>query len=343
MTGGVPASDISVRVAEATDVAEARRGAIRLAGTAGLDDDAKARLSLVVTEAGTNLLRHAGGGELLVGAALAPAEPAVDVLALDTGPGLNEAERSFADGYSTVGGAGTGLGAVRRLADLVDVQTGPGQGLALLARVSARASNVPGPAPRLRAGVVSAAVAGETRNGDTWGIEDFDSLVQVLLVDGLGHGAGAAEAADRAREVVHEGGAAPLNDLVRAAHAALRHTRGAALGLARLDFEAASLTYCGVGNISGRIVGLESSHNLVSHHGIVGHAMGAVQEFVYPWPGPRSLLVMHSDGLSARWRTSDYPAANRIEPKLLAGLLYRDAGRRRDDATVVVLRDERRP
>ena len=62
-----------------------------------------------------------------------------------------------------------------------------------------------------------------------------------------------------------------------------------------------------------------------------------MQEFVYPWP-VGALLVAHSDGLTTRWNLAQYPGLFRQDPALVAGLLYRDHARRRDDASVVVCR-----
>src|SRR5512138_1909511 len=104
----------SIRVDGADQAGEARRAAARLANSLRLDDSTAGRLAIVVTECANNLWRHAGGGEIVL-TPIDPDQPGVDVLALDTGPGMRDIERSFQDGYSTAGSSGTGLGAVRRL------------------------------------------------------------------------------------------------------------------------------------------------------------------------------------------------------------------------------------
>jgi hypothetical protein len=48
---------------------------------------------------------------------------------------------------------------------------------------------------------------------------------------------------------------------------------------------------------------------------------------------------MHSDGISARWRLEAYEGLADAHPALIAGIIYRDFGRPRDDATVLVLTD----
>ena len=49
--------------------------------------------------------------------------------------------RCLTDGYSTAGTPGTGLGAVRRLANEFDIYSAPGEGTIVMARFGARDSN----------------------------------------------------------------------------------------------------------------------------------------------------------------------------------------------------------
>src|SRR5262249_33277923 len=121
-------------ITEPGQAAEARRGGVALARDLGFDETAAGRVALVVTEAATNILKHAKDGEVL----LIPVETdggGRDVLALDRGPGIPDVGRALGDGYSTAGSSGTGLGAMRRLSTLFDVHSAPGVGTAVLARV----------------------------------------------------------------------------------------------------------------------------------------------------------------------------------------------------------------
>jgi hypothetical protein len=77
---------------------------------------------------------------------------------------------------------------------------------------------------------------------------------------------------------------------------------------------------------------------MVSHNGIVGSNMRKVQEFTQAWQ-PGSLLVLCSDGLNTRWDLNRYPGLADRHPSVIAALLYRDFARRRDDVTVLVLRE----
>jgi serine phosphatase RsbU (regulator of sigma subunit) len=153
-------------------------------------------------------------------------------------------------------------------------------------------------------------------------------------VDGLGHGAFAAEAA---RACLGAFASAPLSaplEVLTRANAAMSRTRGGAAAIARLS--GTSLSYAGVGNISGTLIAAGRSQGLVSHNGTLGMHQRRAQQFEYNCE-PGSLLVMHSDGLSARWDIRNRADILGLHPALVAGILYRDHARERDDATVVVL------
>jgi hypothetical protein len=92
-----------------------------------------------------------------------------------------------------------------------------------------------------------------------------------------------------------------------------------------------------VGNIAGTILKPTGRHGLASHSGIVGHTVPKIQEFTHPW-ADTALLVMHSDGLMSRWDLDAYPGLAPRHPGLIAGVLYRDYTRGRDDVTVVAVK-----
>jgi hypothetical protein len=96
--------------------------------------------------------------------------------------------------------------------------------------------------------------------------------------------------------------------------------------------------YCGVGNVSGVLLGPHSRAGLMSHPGIVGHQLRGLRTFEQPLP-PGGALVMHSDGLTDRWSIDTLPGLLLHTPLVAAGQLLRTAGIRHDDAGVVVAKD----
>lgn len=323
---------VEVSVSDASAVALARREAVALATRLGFDEVRRGQLALVVTELATNLVKHGGGGRLL----LAVRGGGVELLALDQGPGMPDVAACLADGYSTTGTAGNGLGAVRRLSARLDVASWPRLGSVVHARVGPGAD----PAADATAAVV-VAKPGETACGDGWALHEDDAGRTLMVVDGLGHG---TEAAVVAREAVALFMRAPDREpaaAVQALHLGLRHTRGGAVAVARVQWADHTVGFAGLGNIAGALVGLSGEvRRMVSHNGTAGHNARKIQAFEYPF-GPQALLVMHSDGVGGHWSLDRYPGLPQCHPTLVAGLLYRDHARGRDDAAVVVSRLER--
>jgi hypothetical protein len=173
--------------------------------------------------------------------------------------------------------------------------------------------------------------------GDAWAEKSRDGNEQVLLVDGLGHGIAAANAADEAVRVFQEqnlGGA----ELIQAMHMALKPTVGAVAGLVEIKARARDLSFIGVGNIEGRIFNGEETKRLLSHNGTLGPALQKVRQWNYSW-GPNAVLVLHTDGIATRWELESYPGLITRHPSVIAAILYRDFRRERDDACVLVLRE----
>lgn len=329
----------AVSVTEPSQAGEARRLAAALAADAGLDETTRGFIALVATELANNLALHARGGELILRVLDGRGgEPGgMELLSLDRGPGMADVRRCLEDGYSTGGTRGVGLGAVRRQSHEFDIASAPGQGTALLSRIWAPDRRPDGP-PGVEVGAVCLPVAGEVECGDAWAIaHPGGDRTVVMVADGLGHGPQAAEASRAAIGALGRGGAAGPSDLLRAAQDAMAGTRGGAVAVATIDHARGQLTYGGVGNIAGVLVGPSGRAGLVSHNGILGAGARRFQDFTSPW-APGSILVMHSDGVNTQWRLDrNTPLAAR-HPALIAGALYRDHARARDDSTVVVVR-----
>ncbi|HEY8607742.1 MAG TPA: ATP-binding SpoIIE family protein phosphatase [Noviherbaspirillum sp.] len=326
-----PAQQV-IGIVHSTDIAAARRAGSQLASTLGFDETAAGKVAIAITEAATNILKHAGGGKVLVGPAPMQ-EKAIDVVALDRGPGMANVALSMRDGVSTAGTPGNGLGAMRRLSAGFDVYSAPGKGTAVFMRLQAAE-----PAPALlELGAVCVPIPGEDACGDAWRIQAAADGATLLAADGLGHGPEAARAAQAALATFAARPALAPAALIEAAHVALRPTRGAALAVARLDLPGRQLQFAGIGNISACVTIDGHCKQLMSHNGIVGHNMRKVQEFVLPLPED-TLFIMHSDGLSKQWDLANWPGLSLCHPALIAGVLYRDHCRERDDVTVLVAR-----
>jgi anti-sigma regulatory factor (Ser/Thr protein kinase) len=324
---------IALPVSDTSQVAEARRRASEIAQGDGFAESEVGRVALVTTELATNLVKHGGGGEILIGTFQDCGSDGVELLALDSGAGIANVKACLEDGYSSAGTAGHGLGAVHRQSDFVDIATWPGKGTAVLARLEGtRRPN----SKRRRAhwGAVTVPKPGEVACGDAWSIADDAATRTIMVADGLGHGPEAAAAAVEAVRIFqrHKGHQVPT--ILEYVHGGLRATRGAAVSIARLDKASGRITFAGVGNVASVAVNGANIRRMVSLNGTAGHNARKIQAFDYPFDG--GVLILHSDGLGTGWNLNQYPGLIAAHPTLIAGVLYRDFWRRRDDVTIVV-------
>ena len=319
-----------------TRVGEARRHAAKLATELDFKETDAGRLALVVTELGTNLIKHARSGRLLLAArSCGESGSEVEVLAIDEGPGIANVEQCMGDGFSTGGSPGTGLGAIRRLADDFDLHSAVPAGTVAVARVRPATT---APAPGLfRFGVVALNAPGETVCGDGWCLVTDRSRAALLMADGLGHGPGAAEASQAALRLFRKAPFGPLPALLEQGHAALRATRGAAVMAAQLDAVGSTVRFAGAGNVIMRLVSGVSDRSLLSQHGTIGLQIRRPEEVVAEWPR-HAVLAVHTDGIMARWPAAAVSGLLGRDPSLVAAVIARDYCRGRDDATILVLR-----
>jgi anti-sigma regulatory factor (Ser/Thr protein kinase) len=323
---------IALAITESSQVAEARREATLIAQQNGFDGGDAGRVALVTTELATNLIKHGGGGEIIIGTFQDAEGGGVEVLALDRGPGMANVDACLADGYSSAGTRGNGLGAVVRKSHFVDIASWPGLGTAVLARIKPGTPDAKRSAPQDAWGAVSIAMPGEAVCGDSWAVAGDGSTL--FVTDGLGHGQEAAEASVEAVRLFHRFNGHQVPTLLDYVHGGLRGTRGAAVSIARFDPAAHRLTFAGVGNVAGVLAVNGELKRMVSMPGTAGHNARKIRSFEYPFE--TGLVILHSDGLSTSWTLARYPNLQALHPTLIAAVLYRDYGRRRDDATVLV-------
>jgi anti-sigma regulatory factor (Ser/Thr protein kinase) len=315
-------------VADASVVGEARRGAQELAQGAGLGETAVGRVGIVVTELANNLVRHAGGGEVFVQVVQATNGAAqLEVMSVDSGPGMADVDQCLRDGYSTSGTPGNGLGAVRRLSALFDLFSVAGRGCVIVSRI--------GSGEACAFGAVCTAMRGETVSGDCWRLALQPTQSAAVVMDGLGHGEHAAEAAQAGASAFSESPFDLPEMVIERVHARLHGSRGAAGACLQRSTDG-RLRFVGIGNISARACGPLGSQGMASHTGILGVQARRLQQFEYDGR-QHPLLVMHSDGVAARWDLNHYEGLRGRHPAVIAAVLYRDHRRERDDATILVV------
>jgi anti-sigma regulatory factor (Ser/Thr protein kinase) len=309
----------------------ARRAAVEAAERMGFSAPRRAELTTALTEIGTNLHRHADNGRIAVRCLREPGRGGVEVIATDTGPGMADLELSGRDGHSTAGSLGIGLGAISRMASRVDGYSLPGKGTVLTAQFWPERETGTPPAEGL-----TRPMTGERSCGDRFAVRLLEDGLLLLVSDGLGHGPLAAAASTAVLDQFLGSRLDAPGALLEHLHSTVAYTRGAAVSIARV--EGNTVWFAGLGNVAGWITWPDGQRRgMVAMPGIVGHQNRGIREFRYESDAD-ALIVMHSDGVSDRWRLTDYPGLSRRSPLVTAATLLRDAGVRRDDACVAVVR-----
>ncbi|MGF1450896.1 MAG: ATP-binding protein, partial [Opitutales bacterium] len=318
---------------ESSAIGALRREAEAYGMARGLNASLAERLRLVVSEAGSNILTHAGRGHLAVVPSFSGAS--LSVLAIDKGPGIGDLAKSSRDGFSSrANSAGLGLGSLRRLADDFEIFSTPQQGTVLRCRLDL---SEPRPA-RLQVEGLNRPCRHETVSGDQMRIRWHRGDWWLLLADGLGHGQKAHDASMAAAEVFESEPFESPQECIERIHVALRSTRGAAAGVARVSEDPARVQFCGVGNVEAYFLGFRGrASSLVSKNGTLGHAIRALETVEVDWP-PGSALIMNSDGISTRANLQGLRNVAAASLLVVAGVLMRDFGKAHDDCSVLVAR-----
>ena len=186
-------------------------------------------------------------------------------------------------------------------------------------------------------GVAGAALEGEDRSGDLAVFAPTSSGGLACLIDGLGHGEAAADAAAAAAEVIRHHAEAPPQELLDRCHEALKETRGVVMTLARFDVGSAELEWTGVGNVDARLwhPSAGGRHDVaLVFGGVVGYQVPRVRPSTLAL-APGDLLVMVTDGIDPGFAAAldgGGPA------QTVAERVFAAHGKGTDDALVVVVR-----
>jgi len=303
-----------------------------------LSDDASfaAVAARVATELATNLLRHARPGGWMLVRPLPP--DGVEMLAVDSGPGIRDVAAAVAGRAPSPNGLGCGLAAVCSASSVFDVYSRRDRGTVVLAVVQAgRSRSRPARPARRWAGI---SIGIDEACGDGWAVVEEAGELTVVVVDGLGHGIHASIAADAALGALADSPTG-LDGYLAHANAAMRHTRGAALAVGRLSAGGEELRCLSIGNIGGSLVHRGAQRSIVAVNGTVGlREVPPVSKIrSYAWAADGT-LVMWTDGLPSHIDLAAEAELLTHDPAVVAAALHRDHTRERDDATVVVVRNQ---
>ncbi len=295
-------------------------------------------VDIILAELASNLVKYAREGEILVRPMFSADNAGLELISVDSGPGMTDINRMMTDGVSTGGSLGQGLGAVKRLADLFQLYSLPTRGTVALVRVYQK-SNAPVPASSL--GDVQCVIVpkvGETACGDSAYAQLTPTALTLFLGDGLGHGASAQQAVRLANQTMERQRERSPALWLTAIHRAAIGTRGLVGTGAVFDFSSRKWKICGVGNIKTQLNGMLQVKNYIPQNGILGYNLPRkLTEYELPYE-PGQCLVMASDGIRNRWNPNRYPNISRYSSTVMAAAIYKEFARQTDDMSVMVAR-----
>lgn len=309
----------------------------------GFRDVMRERLEVVANEIMSNQLKHAGGGFVQLWEVTAP-RPALDLFGLDYGPGIADLQAALAEGHSSVGTLGRGLGTIQRLAERTDLFTMPAatdgrwHGLAVWARFYPDGQLGEAGQAHPEIGLYLRAYQDRPANGDCLCLsETAEGRLRWLHLDGVGHGEQAAE------------GVARVTDLVAGDHSPatvmglmgrrLRGTRGAVAAVGEVDPGNRQGRLLGIGDVAAYRVDNRSRHHFPFPPGMLGQTPEASPgQEVELALNPGTTLVTASDGIRGRWEPGWFPGLFRLHPQLVAYFMGHVMGRANDDRSLFAVR-----
>lgn len=304
---------------------------------AGFDAKKVAAIDIVVAEMASNLIKHGGGGEILMRIFPDSENEYVELLSIDNGPGISDVARMMEDGMSTTNTLGHGLGSIKRLSDFFDIYSIKDWGTILLARIYKKPTSSLAHYPAEVRSIILAK-PGEDVCGDGHYMKLSKEHLRLFIGDGLGHG---PEANKAVVEAIRAFRTCPENspaEIIRFMHQSVKRTRGLVGTIAQYSFKEKKWFTCGVGNIAARLYNAGQTKNCLAYNGIIGmNIPTTMKDQVYAWEYGQ-ILAMCSDGIKTRWESQRYPAIFRHDLSIFAAAIYKDFARHTDDMSVVVSR-----
>ena len=177
---------------------------------------------------------------------------------------------------------------------------------------------------------------GERLSGDAVVVRTLEDGLFVAIIDVLGHGPEAHALTEVIHPYLEQHATLDVAALMQRLHQHLRGTRGAAVGLCAIDTATRRMDYVGIGNTSIRHFGTAETR-LISKEGIVGQNMRTpLLQSVVLQPG--DLVLLHTDGVSDRFGSADYPGVRRHTPAEVVETILDRYGKDHDDSACIAIR-----
>ncbi len=339
---------LSLPIDNESDIGVCRRKGVNLSSHIGFDKVKTGEIAILISELGTNVLKHGGGkGKIVICEIDENSNKAIEIWCCDSGNGIPNFDRALVDGFTDKESLGIGLGSIVRFSDEIQinpkvdnkedyflVNSGFNHCIRTIKWVPKKTWT--GTNNNLIIGAASRCHPGENLNGDAYLVNHIgNNITTAAVIDGLGHGDEANLASEKAKKQIIIKSDLSLDNIMNNIHNSIRGTRGAVLGLAKIDTNINKLYFSGIGNIESFYISNGDKKTLLSFGGIMGHNMRTPRVFEHGFC-PGDLLCMYSDGITSRWKPSDINWSD--SPQKNAELILNNYSRLNDDATILIIR-----
>lgn len=310
-----------------------------LAKETGFDETVQARLATATSEIVTNVIKHAGKGECVLGPT--KNQRGMEITISDQGPGIEDINKALTLGHSTIKGSlGIGLAGAKRLVESFQIKSIPGKGTTVIMR-----EFLPINVKDLECEVISLPKLGEAFNGDGCFIKEIggDKLF-AAVIDGGGHGQSAKEKTDLALGFLEKHYRDPLENIITEFDKMLHQKgkedgreKGLVMGLCLLFGD--KLSYLGVGDTEIMVIEPTNQVKPASQPGVMGFfKLPRLKLQEYDLSGPAT-IIMYSDGIMKRFDKKDLPLEQNARD--IASFIVQNYQREQDDATVLVIKKKK--
>lgn len=328
----------SMAISSPAEVIAIRRISKELAKEIGFEESVQEEIVLVVSELASNIIKYAHRGVVSLTPILVDERHGLMIEAMDRGSGFCE-KTALKDGFSSSGTLGCGLGAVNRMMDEFDIHTNEDNrtGTRIVCKRWLRSKlTVVGKCP-FDIGIVSRPKHGEAFNGDSFVIKHGNGQSLVGVIDGVGHGPLAHQAAQAARQYIESHSDLPFLDIFRGVDRACRSSRGVVMALASIDWTSMKLRFGSVGNIEVKVNGAHEKFKFIVRRGIIGKSAPNPVITENDWRS-NYILALHSDGLSTHWSWNDFSHHFDRPAQFLAEHMHRALEKDTDDTTLIIVK-----
>ena len=335
---------LQIPIFATTQLAQVRQKTRELSISIGFTKQQAEEVGLAAYELVTNLINHAQKGHIVISSIHTDIRQGIQIETFDQGFGIINSEYAFKSGYSTNGTLGIGFSIINQFMDQINISSGAswGNGAHIICRRWVSSTKPKPPSleqMELMVDVSTRPHPSYSINGDAFIIKRYEHALLLSVIDGLGHGQAAHEAAETARSYVETHAYESLDSIMQGTHRACLSTRGVVMALIYIDLLRCKLHSLNIGNVIVEMYD-NTQHKIIRLPyvpGVLGLEFPQTSPTAIDW-NMNSVLLIYSDGISPQWKELVANNFHLINRQQLSYFLLKKYAKNDDDATMLVVR-----